>query len=478
MIFPKIRYFLILILLNFTTGNATLQVIYPSLENIKKLPTFAQKLALTSDYFARSKVNKDGGEYDNPWVSNFPVKFNALGTDNKNIFLTAAYKYDVNDKPAFTDAGCRYTQCYPHNGVQVITPATCPSAVKRFFATAAGFGRVGGFQNHFQGMARGPEHLGLGNYVFVTGNNWHEDPGFGPQAHLFIIKMGQQKAGPFTTQPGRTNYIKTVRNMTADFPNLIHPGGAQMCGKYFTTALQIPDPVEKIVFYQFKVDASDNLQIDPIKETYIQASAMASALTRLANGHFLAAGSSSKLSFFYSRSCILEDGFDLVGAIDAKGYQAINFINDADGSLYLVGTYNDDPQAPYYYKTIVHTENHRGTDIADLYKIGIPANISKITDPSSSGGWTLTKIQSKRFPQLGGYNFAAATGVYVANQENLYMYSSPHWLVFDAVADPDLVLPHNGYYPPERAMLPPDPEFIKQGRQAQHNVYLQITQFR
>ncbi len=59
MIFPKIRYFLILILLNFTTGNATLQVIYPSLENIKKLPTFAQKLALTIGFAVGEVKDKE-----------------------------------------------------------------------------------------------------------------------------------------------------------------------------------------------------------------------------------------------------------------------------------------------------------------------------------------------------------------------------------------------------------------------------------
>ncbi|MFA5307163.1 MAG: hypothetical protein WC365_06980 [Candidatus Babeliales bacterium] len=415
---------------------------YNSIESIKNQSTFAKKLALVSDYFARSNVNKFGGEYDNPWVSNVPAKFNALGTDNKKIIALAAFKYNTQNKAAFTDAGCRYTQCYPHNGVQVITAQAEPSGFKRFFAKIAGFGEVGGFKNHFQGMARGPEYLGLGNYVFVTGNNWREDANFGPQAHLFIIKMGEQRTGLFSGQISKTNYIQKVINMTADFPKLTHPGGVQICGKYLTTALQETDPAEKIIFYQLKAGTSDNLRIDPVKTTYINYSAMASALTRLNNGHFLAAGTGNKFVFYYSRTCVLEDGFDFVGAIDNEGYQAINFINDADGSLYLVGTYNNDSQTPYYKKTIFHTENHRGTDIADLYKIGVPAKISFASNASSSGGWTLTKIQSKTFPQLNGYNFSAATGIYVPNATSLTLYSTPHWLVGSSCQRPyDVYLP-------------------------------------
>lgn len=457
MSFSKIYYFLTFIFFYFDAQNAS-TIMFPSIENLKKQTTFTQKLALASDYFARSNVNKFGGEYDNPWVNNVPAKFNAFVYNEinpllailppgalpmgNNITYLAAYKYDAQNKAAFTDVGCRYTQCYPHNGVQVITAQTESSAVKRFFAKAAGFGKVGGFQNHFQGIARGPEYLGLGNYFFITGNNWRTDANFGPQAHLFVIKMGTQKRGLFPAQPSKTNCIQKVINMTADFPNLTHPGGVQMCGKYFTTAMQQTDPVEKIVFYQIKVDTSDNVQVEPIKTASINYSAMNSSITRLYNGHFLIAGLGAKLTFFYSRTCAIEDGFDLAGAINASGYQSVNFINDADGSLYLLGTYNNDPQTPYYKKTIFHTENHRGTDIADLYKIGMPAKISKITDPSSSGGFTLTKIQSKIFPQITGYNFAAAAGIYIPNPTSLIIYSAPHWLVGLSCQKPyDVYLP-------------------------------------
>jgi hypothetical protein len=380
-------------------------------------------------------INKAGGEYDNPWVTNVPEKFERISTTG---MLSHAYKYSGNT-PAFRNEGCRYTQCFTHNGKKV----------GGGFINFLGYGLIGGMGNHFQGIARLPEYLGLGQYLLVTGNNPHNDPYFGPQAHLFVIKMGAQPAtGLFTSEQAksRDNVIQQVINLTEDFPGYIHPGGIQTCGKYLTIPLEGRMPA-KIAFYELAKKPDNTPSITKLKVEVSCPTGQdgATALARLNDGHYIIGcwGDTRGLDFYYSKACNVDDGFthvaDLHPTFGATNPQNINLINDIDGSLYLVATYNDNLKTPYKKWPV----NYRGNDIAVLFKVVIPQKISEAPD-GSSGGFKLIQIGSKTFKQNDGYNFAAAAGIYIPNTDAIYLYSSSHWLVYNTSAcQPVLPLPKN-----------------------------------
>jgi hypothetical protein len=404
------------------------------IQAINAQPTFEKKLALVETHLAQGVVNKAGGEYDNPWVKDVPQKFNDISA---NGTLSIAFKY-TGDTPAFTNAGCRYTECFRHNGAKV------GPGIINFL----GYGLVGGYLNHFQGIARGPEWLGLGQYIFVSGNNPHTDlasngfPAFGQQAHLFIVKMGAQPAtglfSPNNAQAiSRSNVIQSVKNLTADFPGYIHPGGIQICGKYLVIGMDGPNDEKnaypgKIAIYQITKDQAGNPVLtkeatEIVLPTY---TAMATGITRLADGRYLISCAQGNILFYCSRDATIESGFDLVGNVPAGGGQAINFINDADGSLYSVGMYNDNPRTPYHKWPV----SYRGTDFAVLYKVEMPSAIKPVSNDDPTGGFKLTQIgKPKPFAQpKDNYNFAAAAGIYASNQNSLTVYSSSHWLNYNS----------------------------------------------
>ncbi|MFA6264025.1 MAG: hypothetical protein WCW33_01195 [Candidatus Babeliales bacterium] len=403
-----------------------------TIQAINAQPTFEKKLALVETYLAQGVVNKAGGEYDNPWVNNVPEKFNNISANGS---LSLAFKY-TGGTPAFTDAGCRYTECYRHNG-----KAVGPGGATQGLINFLGYGLIGGFKNHFQGIARGSEWLGLGQYIFVAGNNPHADPGFGPQSHLFIVKMGAQPAtGLFSTNNAltysRNNVIQSVKNLTADFPGYIHPGGIQICGKYLVVAIESADDEKnaypgKIAIYQITKDQVGNIVLikEPAAITMPTGTAMAAGITRLADGRYLIVCTNGSFLYYCSRDGSIASGFDLVGITPGDG-QSINFINDTDGSLYLVRTYNDNPNTPYKKWPV----DYRGTDFAILYKVEVPSTIQPVSNKNPSGGFKLIQIgQPKAFAQpKENYNFSAAAGIYVSNQNSLVAYSSSHWLNYDA----------------------------------------------
>ena len=113
--------------------------------------------------------------------------------------------------------------------------------------------------------------------------------------------------------------------------------------------------VAKVLFYD--VAEPESPRRLPVEITRPGRKASATALTRLANGHYLAAvlaafdGLPLRLDFYLSRSTMLDDGFlpepvmwPVSGVAARPGqdrtfnhFQTINFIRQADGRLYLVG---------------------------------------------------------------------------------------------------------------------------------------------
>lgn len=391
--------------------------------NRKILFTFILLTTNTRNIFAQIPLSVQGSIYNNPWVQNVEEKF--LNICNQGISL-GAYNYNAEKtNPIIPDAHCRYRDCVLHNAGLV-------------GCSCCNFIPVGGLNNHFQGIARLPEYLGLGNYVLVTGSNSHNDTDikFGPAGHLFVIHLSSQNGqGPFRAVQSREDRIIGMLNLTNDAPGYNHPGGIQTCGKYLVVPMEGPGVNGKIIFYG--MDNQNNmLQLEKLSiEIPVDTqSCGAAALTRLADGHYLAAHwSVSTLFLYYSAGVNLEQEryfikiatigpTDIVSPSGSYGYfqpgqspQNINFVNDENGHLYLLTTDNTGQYTPVI----------KGTDFATLFKLDIPQNIYP-DDPT--GDCKLTYLMNRAFVCNRDADFKAAAGFYIPNQKALALYGSYHWL--------------------------------------------------
>ena len=166
--------------------------------------------------------------------------------------------------------------------------------------------------------------------------------------------------------------------------------------------------------------------------------ASAAAVTRLPNGHVLVAvlsaydGFALRIDFYLSRTRGLDEGFVpdpvtwRVSRVQARPdqhptfshFQGINFINQADGRLYLVGFHNSmGPQAMV-----------PGRDYADLYEVVFPPDVTGahpvLTAPA------VIKVANRVIHCTQGFcNFGAAAGLFVdPAAQSMSIYATPGWL--------------------------------------------------
>jgi hypothetical protein len=373
--------------------------------------------------FTQIPTSVQGSIYNNPWVQNVEEKFSNICNQGINL---GAYNYNTEKtKPIIPDAHCRYRDCFLHNAGFV-------------GCSCCNFIPVGGLNNHFQGIARLPEYLGLGNYLLVTGSNAHADIDieFGPAGHLFIIRLAAQSGiGPFRYTQSREDRIVGVLNLTEDAPGYIHPGGIQTCGGYLAIPMEGPGVKGKIIFYAMANQSGMlNFVKLPVELPTDNESCGSVALTRLADGHYLVAiWTASILVLYYSTSTNLEQEryfikiatiapADLSSASGKWGYfqpgqspQNINLINDENGTLYLLTTDNTGQYTPVI----------KGPDFAALFKLYLPQNINP---DDVTGGCKLIYITDRAFVCNRDADFKAAAGFYVPNQKALALYASYHWL--------------------------------------------------
>ncbi|MFA5307162.1 MAG: hypothetical protein WC365_06975 [Candidatus Babeliales bacterium] len=383
---------------------------------------FISALAGIMGIFAQIPNSAQGSMYNNPWVQNVEEKFSNLNSQGIRL---AAYNYgpDVS-QPAIPDAHCRYRDCVLHNAGFV--GFNCCSFIP-----------VGGLSNHFQGIARLPEYLGLGNYVLVTGGNNHTDTDieFGPAGHLFVICLASQSgSGPFEYGQSRADRIINVLNLTEDAPGYTHPGGIQTCGKYLVVPMEGTGINGKIIFYAMGTQ-NNMLKLAklPVEIPVETQSCGAAALTRLTDGHYLVAHwSVSTLFLYYSTRTDLEHeqlfikiatitSADIIPSISWEYFQPgqtpqnINLVNDENGTLYVLTNDNTGQYTPVI----------KGTDFAALFKLDIPENINP-DDPT--GGCRLIYLSNRAFVCNRDADFKAAAGFYIPNQKNIALYASYHWL--------------------------------------------------
>ena len=369
-------------------------------------------------------IDKAGSSENNPWVYNVPKAFSNIPV-RADVFLSV-WTNDIIKPPRYTQ-----TLANRHQGIW-------------------------GGLNHFQSIKRLPEHLGLGNLIVCTGTDPHT-----PESQLFIAQLESEKGAALFTKnimkgepPSNDRLVKKI-TLSSDY---WYAGSVDMAGSYLAIPIYKNDD-SQIVFYKIDYPDKENhsikdLSIEKLNITIDRPSKSASAVafTRLPDGYYLLAvwtdGPNRKnkgLDFYYSKDTDLAHGFDLNDMIhiptslfyNYKGrnnFQNINFVNDFTGKLYLIALENTAAPVPL----------ESAIDIADLFEIKVRTTTktmiadAKKYDPN--GITAQLKVGAKRpyvifmtnkhmFCKQGICNFSSGATVYIPDQQHIFIYSLPYWLV-------------------------------------------------
>jgi hypothetical protein len=273
-----------------------------------------------------------------------------------------------------------------------------------------------GLWNHFQGVQR----LAGTDYLVVAGSNPRSSLG-----QLFVIRQEDNATGD------------VVASIDVD-PVMWHVGGLSMLGPILAVPIHRGSPRQaKIVFYNL-VDPERPHKL-PVEIDRPSRKASATALTRLRNGHYVGAvvaafdGRPLRVDFYLSRTQTFDDGFApepatwLVSEVHAAHgqertfdhFQAINFVSQADGRLFLVGFHN----------TFGSASALPGRDYADLYEVIFPDASVNAASPRLEKP-VIVKVANRMLRCTSGYcNMDAAAGLYVdANTQTLSVYAAAGWL--------------------------------------------------
>jgi hypothetical protein len=278
-----------------------------------------------------------------------------------------------------------------------------------------------GLWNHFQGIQRPPQS----NYLVISGSNPRSS-----RAELFIVRQGDDGSG------------QVVANIGLD-PVMWHAGGLSMLGTMLAVPVWGGSPRHaKVLFYD--VGIPEQPRKLPIEISRPSRKGSATALTRLANGHYLVAvlsaydGLPLRMDFYRSRTQALDDGFVpepvtwRASKVQARPgqertfshFQNINFISQADGRLFLVGFHN----------TFLSPTTLPGRDYADLYQVVFP-DASVRRDSPRLEEPAIVKTAHRLLRCTSGYcNMDAAAGLYIdPDTRSLSVYAMAGWLNGDTM---------------------------------------------
>lgn len=288
-----------------------------------------------------------------------------------------------------------------------------------------------GLSNHFQGIQR----FSSSNYLVISGADRHE-----PMSHLFVVKMGSRNnQGNWRSNLTKTrtpaNNDEIVATIRMD-STLWHAGGISILGDILAVPLYSrgDPPISRIVFYQVKSPEKPKLLNFSIDIVGGMASAV--ALTKIINDYYLVGirylnSKRPTLDFYLSKSRNIFDGFDeekiswfaselkAVEGLEPNfdQYQCINFINQSDRKLFLIGIHNTSRTSPLI----------GGKNIVDLFEIVFPGRSLRMSNPEFAIP-TIIKLASKVFECKDGQcNMDAAAGIYVDSSGILNIFSAPHW---------------------------------------------------
>jgi hypothetical protein len=291
-----------------------------------------------------------------------------------------------------------------------------------------------GVRNHFQGIQRLPHN----GYLVISGSNKRG-------SELFLLRLSGEE-GREGSQGREGNQgsegAAVVARISVD-PLMGHAGGLSMVGNIMAVPLHGGTPRNaKVVFYDFS--EPEHPQRLPVEIDRPGRKASATAFVRLANGRFLVAvlsafdGLPRRMDIYLSRGAELESGFLpqpatwFVSEVQARGgqektfafFQAINFIQQTDGRLYMVGFHNS-----FFVPSFLP-----GRDHADLYEVVFPENTVNSPTPVLAMP-SVTKVATRLMQCTGGYcNLDAAGGLFVdPDTHALSVYATPGWLNGDTV---------------------------------------------
>lgn len=273
-----------------------------------------------------------------------------------------------------------------------------------------------GLWNHFQGVQR----LAGTDYLVVSGSNPRSS-----QSQFFVIRQDESGTGA------------VVASVDVD-PVMWHAGGLSLLGAILAVPIYGGSPRHaKTVFYD--LGNPEQPRKLPVEIDRPSQKASATALTRLRNGHYLAAVLAAfdrrplRVDFYLSRTQALDDGFApepatwLASEVQARPgqertfahFQAINFVCEADGRLFLVGFHN----------TFTSASALPGRDYADLYEVVFPdasvqAEAPRLEKPA------IVKVANRNMRCTSGQcNMDAAAGLFVdPDTQTLSVYAAAGWL--------------------------------------------------
>ena len=283
--------------------------------------------------------------------------------------------------------------------------------------------------NHFQGIQR----LRKYNYVVLSGASKKSR-----HAHLFIIKIAptiKHRDKPLGTnilfkQIPTEDKLKAI--VCIDKDEYWHAGGISLCGDILVIPLegkmktsQGKRDASRIVFYNM-VDPENPVVYPALIKRRLQK-AGAVSMVRLENGHFLCAVWSDsddlhkRFDFYLSKTTDFNNGFLKQSSIPVKDianhrgrdprFQAIDFIRQEDGQLFLIGFYNTRKTAPVI----------NGTNKSNVYKVDYSLVASKL-------GIQLTQQLVREYDDgKKQFNMGGATGAYVNRQGHVSVYCAHHW---------------------------------------------------
>jgi hypothetical protein len=295
-------------------------------------------------------------------------------------------------------------------------------------STSNNLGRL----NHFQGIQRLP--ASAGPYVVITGA---DEPA--KVAHLAIVRMGSRNAegawalqrgnrvqrpgsiGPWDTIIPPGDQIETFYVLSRGARN--HAGGFQAVGS--TLFIPITGGGSEIAI----VDVSNPRAPKRVDTIERGPNDLAIAATKLADGNILLGVWSDKkrIEFFKASTAT---GFkkpfatwdkDAVKCVNGQDcnfseFQTVNFVNQCDGKLFLVGTHNTSTAAPVI----------GGRDYADLYRVDFDSEYARAPQ--------ITKVANKHmYCHDRQCNFDAAAGVYVQDANHMWIYAAYHFLHDDQI---------------------------------------------
>ena len=291
--------------------------------------------------------------------------------------------------------------------------------------------------NHFQGIQR----LRDGQHFVISGGSDKDK-----KANLLICKAEKyglipnsaQKMYGFDRLEGAIGSNIINRGETPDEDTLVsiyhlnedpefwHAGGMDVCGDILAVPLENSKKKKaKIRFYDLS-DPSDPKRLNG--EIKIDGNSGGAALTRRKDGRFLCASwtdsddGPDRFDFYLAKNpndltswnkgiTFVYEALAPEDKEDPK-FQAINFIRQEDGRLFIIGTENSGKLAPVI----------SGTDKAYLYEV------IEYNDAKGRLRYHLIKVNQRSYEGGGAFsNFGAATGAYVNSQGDLALYSAHHW---------------------------------------------------